>query len=48
MITDKQDNDFKENINSFGEDAAGELYLLTQKSTGPFEKSGSVYTIVNE
>jgi len=48
MITDKQDNDFKENINSFGEDEAGELYLLTQKSTGPYEKSGSVYTIVNE
>lgn len=48
MITDKQDNDFKENINSFGEDEAGELYLLTQKSTGPFEKNGSVYGIVNE
>lgn len=48
MITEKQDNDFKENINSFGEDEAGELYLLTQKSTGPFEKNGSVYGIVNE
>jgi len=26
----------------------GELYLLTQKLTGPNEENGSVYAIVNE
>lgn len=40
--------DFKEGsikINSMGEDSEKNVYLLTQKSIGPFEKSGKVYRI---
>jgi glucose/arabinose dehydrogenase len=33
------------NINSLGEDENGEIYLLTQKTTGPKSTSGAVYRI---
>ena len=33
------------NINSLGEDENGELYVLTQKTTGPKSTSGAVYRI---
>ncbi len=34
------------NINSFGEDEDGEIYVLTQKTTGPKSTSGAIYKIV--
>ncbi|NNF01594.1 MAG: glucose dehydrogenase [Bacteroidia bacterium] len=39
-------NNLKENINSFGEDENGELYILSQDSGGPFSKKGKVYKII--
>lgn len=33
-------------INAFGEDETGELYLLTQKLSGPRDKTGVVYKII--
>jgi hypothetical protein len=33
-------------INALGEDENGELYLLTQKLTGPKDKTGVLYKIV--
>lgn len=38
-------HDIKLNINSFGEDESGELYILTQKTTGTLLSNGSVYLI---
>jgi glucose/arabinose dehydrogenase len=38
------DPDF--NINSFGEDEEGEIYILGQKFTGTFTSSGAVYQII--
>lgn len=45
MIEGKIDNDLGLNINSFGEDERGELYILTQKFTGTFFSNGAVYLI---
>ncbi len=47
-IADEAGKIFKENVNSFGEDEAGEIYILCQKSTGPYELNGSVYKIVKQ
>jgi hypothetical protein len=33
------------NINSFGEDEDGEIYVLTQKTTGTKSTSGAIYRI---
>jgi hypothetical protein len=41
----KKDNDLKLNINSFGEDEKGEIYILTQKFTGTFTNNGAVYLL---
>jgi glucose/arabinose dehydrogenase len=38
-------NDIGMNINSFGEDESGEIYLLTQKTTGALLPNGAVYMI---
>mgnify|MGYP002777267354 CR=1 FL=1 len=38
--------DFKnENINSFGEDANGELYIMVQYADGPFQITGRLYKL---
>ena len=39
-------NDMNCKINALGEDETGELYLLTQKITGPRDKTGTIYKIV--
>lgn len=44
-IESKKDNDLDLNINSFGEDESGELYILTQKLTGTITANGAVYVI---
>ncbi|MGZ4038111.1 MAG: hypothetical protein ACXVPQ_09815, partial [Bacteroidia bacterium] len=46
-IEGKKNNDLGLNINSFGEDESGELYILCQKFTGTFTSSGAVYLIEN-
>ncbi len=49
LITeDNNDNDMNMNINSFGEDEKGEIYILMQESTGLFFSNGSVYVITNK
>ncbi|MEW6469848.1 MAG: PQQ-dependent sugar dehydrogenase [Bacteroidota bacterium] len=45
VLEDKKDNDLGININSFGEDEQGELYILAQKFTGTFAANGAVYLI---
>ncbi len=47
-IMDETGQVFKQNVNSFAEDEAGEIYILCQKSTGPYELNGSVYKIVKQ
>lgn len=44
-IEGKKNNDLDLNINSFGEDEAGEIYLLCQKFTGTFASNGSLLVI---
>jgi hypothetical protein len=44
-IEGKKDHDLGLNINSFGEDQDGELYILTQKFTGTFMRNGELYLI---
>ena len=39
-------NDINTYINSFGEDEEGELYVLTQKKTGPRQSNSKIYKIV--
>lgn len=34
-------------INSFGRDEDGELYILTQTGTGPYEETGVVYKLID-
>jgi glucose/arabinose dehydrogenase len=41
----KKNHDLGMNINSFGEDDKGEIYILTQKFTGTFSSTGAVYLI---
>lgn len=41
-------NDFGININSFGEDENGELYILSQKFTGTLLSNGMVYVITGK
>lgn len=46
MVLDgKKNNQLGLNINSFGEDESGELYILTQKFTGTFSNNGAVYLL---
>jgi glucose/arabinose dehydrogenase len=44
-IDGKKNNDLGFNVNSFGEDEGGELYILGQKFTGTLMANGSVYLI---
>jgi glucose/arabinose dehydrogenase len=44
-IEGKKDHDLGLNINSFGEDEDGELYILAQKMTGTFMSNGVVLLI---
>lgn len=44
-IEGEKGNDSGLNINSFGEDEDGELYMLTQKLTGTIASNGAVYKI---
>lgn len=43
MIVGKKGNDLDMNINSFGEDESGEVYILAQKVTGSLFANGVVY-----
>lgn len=45
LITGKEQNDLDANINSFGEDESGEVYILSQKFTGTVVTNGSLYLI---
>jgi glucose/arabinose dehydrogenase len=45
FVKGKKDNDAGVNINSFGEDETGRVYLLTQKFTGTFAANGTLYLI---
>ena len=42
---DNKSNDMGSKINSMGEDANGEVYLITQKLFGPQSPTGAVYRI---
>ncbi|MCE3258387.1 MAG: glucose/sorbosone dehydrogenase [Bacteroidetes bacterium] len=44
-IEGKKNNDLDFNINSFGEDENGEIYILVQKFTGTFASNGEVLLI---
>jgi len=45
IIEEKKGNDLGININSFGEDETGEIYIISQKYTGLFAANGRVYLI---
>lgn len=45
LSTDGKPRDINLNINSFGEDESGEIYILTQKITGTVFSNGSIYLI---
>lgn len=45
VIEGKKDNDIGSDINSFGEDEKGEIYILTQKFTGNLIANGEVLLI---
>lgn len=45
QIDGKQNNDVGININSFGEDEDGEIYILGQSNTGTYSANGAVYMI---
>jgi glucose/arabinose dehydrogenase len=45
LIQGKTGNDPKMDVNSFGEDEQGEIYILGQESTGPKSTNGIVYLI---
>ena len=45
-IQGKPGNETDTDINSFGEDERGEVYILTQESTGTDETNGAVYLIM--
>jgi glucose/arabinose dehydrogenase len=44
-ISGKTKNDLGINVNSFGEDENGELYILSQKFTGTFSPNGEIYLL---
>ena len=44
-IDGKKNNDLGFNVNSFGEDESGELYIIGQKFTGTIMANGAVYLI---
>jgi hypothetical protein len=44
-VAGRKANDIGANINSFGEDENGEIYVLAQKTTGTFLTSGTVYQV---
>lgn len=48
ILTDKNDNDLGLNINSFGEDENGEVYILAQKNTGTVIANGVVFRILGK
>ena len=41
----KNSNDIGVNINSFGEDEDGEIYIMTQSSPGPKSATGAIYRL---
>jgi glucose/arabinose dehydrogenase len=45
LSADGKIRDIHANINSFGEDESGEIYVLTQKTTGTLLPNGTVYKI---
>jgi len=45
IADDNKSNDMGSKINSMGEDANGEIYLITQKLFGPKSPTGAVYRI---
>ncbi len=45
VIEGKKNNDCGMNINSFGEDESGEVYMLVQKTTGTLLSNGAVYLL---
>ena len=45
LSADGKPNDIKTNINNFGEDESGEIYVLTQKTVGSILPNGAVYLI---
>jgi glucose/arabinose dehydrogenase len=45
MIEGKRENNLGININSFGEDEKGEIYILGQKNTPTFTSNGLIYII---
>jgi hypothetical protein len=45
MISGEKDNDVGYNINSFGQDERGEIYVLSQKRGGTIFNSGAVYLL---
>jgi hypothetical protein len=45
LKADGNPNDTHLNINSFGEDESGEIYVLTQKTMGALISNGAVYLI---
>ncbi|MBA3971549.1 MAG: PQQ-dependent sugar dehydrogenase [Bacteroidetes bacterium] len=45
LSADGKPNDIKMNINNFGQDENGEIYVLTQKTFGTVLPNGSVYLI---
>jgi glucose/arabinose dehydrogenase len=45
VIEGKKNNDLDFDINSFGEDENGEIYILVQKLTGTFASNGQVLLI---
>lgn len=47
LSVDGKDNDIGLNINSFGEDENGELYILTQKTIGTVFSNGYIYLITS-
>lgn len=45
LVDDMQKNEVHGSINSFGQDAEGHVYVITQKLTGPRSPTGVVYKI---
>ncbi len=48
ILTERNDNDLGLNINSFGEDEKGEVYILAQKFTGTVQANGMVLMILGK
>ncbi|MDP1727943.1 MAG: PQQ-dependent sugar dehydrogenase [Bacteroidota bacterium] len=48
ILTERNDNDLGFNINSFGEDEKGEVYILAQKFTGTVQANGMLMIILDK